>query len=79
MEDHPPTEPYAKFINVAHSDIRTATINSQAWSDADVAAGEDPPGVGLYWYPVEPDVNKKYLPRKEALPRPAKTQSKLAH
>lgn len=27
MTDHPPTEPYARFINIAHSDIRTATIN----------------------------------------------------
>lgn len=79
MEDHPPTEPYAKFINVAHSDIRTATINSQAWNDADVAAGEEPPGVGLYWYPVEPDVNKKYLPRKDVIAHPDKAESKLVH
>jgi len=79
MEDHPPAEPFARFINVAHSDIRTATINSQAWSDADVAAGEEPPGVGLYWYPVEPDVNKKYLPRNEPRPHSEKTQSKLVH
>lgn len=79
MEDHPPTEPFAKFINVAHSDIRTATINSQVWSDADVAAGEEPPGVGLYWYPVEPDVNKKYLPRKDVFAHPAKAQSKTVH
>lgn len=63
MSDHPPTEPYANFINIAQSDIRTATINSQPWSEADVAAGERAPGVGLYWYPVEPDVERKYLPR----------------
>lgn len=62
MTDHPPTEPYAKFINVAHSDIRTATINSQAWSEAEVAAGARRPDVGLYWYPVDPDINRKYLP-----------------
>ena len=31
MVDHPPTEPFAHFINVAHEDIRTATMNSQAW------------------------------------------------
>ena len=39
MTDHPPTEPFADFINVAHSDIRTATINSQAWDDAAREAG----------------------------------------
>jgi hypothetical protein len=62
MTDHPPTEPYEAFINLAHADIRTATMNSQAWSDAAVAAGERRPGVGLYWFPVEADVEEKYLP-----------------
>jgi hypothetical protein len=47
-----------------HSDIRTATINSQKWSEAEVAAGEERPGVGLYWYPVDPDINRRYLPRR---------------
>ena len=63
MNDHPPTEPFEQFINLAHADIRTATINSQAWSDAAVVAGEHPPGTGLYWKPVEPDLEEKYLPR----------------
>lgn len=62
MQDHPPSEPHAHFINVVHSDIRTATINSEKWNQADAAAGKDPSGFGLYWYPVDPDVNKKYLP-----------------
>lgn len=61
MSDHPPTEPYANFMNTAHSDIRTATINSQAWSKAAVAAGDDPPGEGLYWYPVDPDIYEKFM------------------
>jgi hypothetical protein len=52
MSDHPPSEPYAHFINVAHSDIRTATINSQAWSEAT----KPTPDVGLYWFPVDPDL-----------------------
>jgi hypothetical protein len=56
MGDHPPTEPFAHFINVAHSDIRTATVNSQAWNDAAVAAGRHAQGVDLYWYPVDPDM-----------------------
>ncbi len=34
MSDHPPTELHADFINIAHEDIRTATLNSKAWSDA---------------------------------------------
>jgi hypothetical protein len=59
MTDHPPTEPYAHFINVAHSDIRTATINSQAWSDAARAEGQKQPGIGLYWYPVDPDISRE--------------------
>ncbi len=33
MSDHPPVEAHADFINVAHSDIRSATINSREWSD----------------------------------------------
>ena len=63
MADHPPTEPFERFINLAHADIRTATMNSQVWSEATVAAGKRPPGVGLYWFPVEADVEEKYLPR----------------
>ncbi|HEX4005788.1 MAG TPA: gluconate 2-dehydrogenase subunit 3 family protein [Acidobacteriaceae bacterium] len=63
MSDHPPTEPFEQFINEAHADIRTATFNSKEWSDAEVAAGRRPPGAGLYWYPIEPDVEGKFLPR----------------
>jgi hypothetical protein len=59
MTDHPPTEPYAHFINIAHSDIRTATINSQAWSKAASAAGEKEQDMGLYWYPVDPDIRRE--------------------
>jgi hypothetical protein len=57
--DHPPTEPYAHFVNVAHSDIRTATINSEAWNKAAKAAGEKNEGMGLYWYPVDPDIHRE--------------------
>ena len=56
MVDHPPTEPFAHFINVAHEDIRTATRNSQAWSIAATSAGERAPGVGWYWSPIDPDI-----------------------
>jgi hypothetical protein len=58
MSDHPPTEPHADFVNIAHEDIRTATVNSKAWSEAasaDVKADAD--ANGLYWYPIEPDIH----------------------
>lgn len=69
MTDNPPKEPYAHFINIAHSDIRTATINSQAWSDA-AKAGRESAEVGLYWFPVDPD-----LRRQSTTPAPARRQS----
>ena len=31
MNDHPPEEKHAEFVNIAHDDIRTATVNSKAW------------------------------------------------
>ncbi len=55
MSDHPPTEAHARFINLAHSDIREATMHSQAWSDAAHKVGKSSPGVDLYWYPVDPN------------------------
>ena len=73
MADNPPTEPYAHFINVAHSDIRDATTNSQAWSDAQHAKGQSP-RVDLYWYPVDPDLHRdSFAPIRRTNPshRPA--------
>ncbi|MHB8303213.1 MAG: gluconate 2-dehydrogenase subunit 3 family protein [Acidobacteriaceae bacterium] len=58
MTYHPPTEPYAHFINLAHQDIRTATMNSQEWSIAATSSGERAPGVGLYWSPIDPDIQR---------------------
>ena len=57
MNEHPPTEPYARFISLVQNDIRAATINSQAWGDAAHKAGQPTPNVDLYWYPVDPDLN----------------------
>ncbi len=56
MTDHPPTEPHADFINIAHEDIRVATLNSKVWDDAAVAVGQDWVTGGLYWSPIEPDL-----------------------
>lgn len=58
MNDHPPTEPYARFINLAHRDIRTATTNSQEWSQAVAKAEQKDPDLGLYWYPIDPDIHR---------------------
>jgi len=56
MNDHPPTEPYARFMNLAHAEIRTATMNSEAWSVAATSSGERAPGIGQYWSPIDPDI-----------------------
>jgi gluconate 2-dehydrogenase subunit 3-like protein len=56
MNDHPPAEPYSLFINVAHDDIRTATVNSKAWNDVPSVGAEPKTEEGIYWLPIEPDV-----------------------
>ncbi|MBS1822783.1 MAG: gluconate 2-dehydrogenase subunit 3 family protein [Acidobacteria bacterium] len=56
MNDHPPREGQERFINLAHRDIREFTMNSPAWAAAAEASGERTPGVGLYWYPIEPGI-----------------------
>lgn len=56
MSDHPPTEAHADFINIAHDDIRTATVNSEEWSSVPSMGAEESTVVGLYWSPIEPDV-----------------------
>jgi hypothetical protein len=56
MTDHPPTQLHADFLNIAHADIRTATMNSKAWNDAATNLEQDPSGLALYWSPIEPDI-----------------------
>jgi hypothetical protein len=56
MTDHPPTELHADFINIAHEDIRTATVNSKAWGDASSGGVQAATAESLYWYPIEPDI-----------------------
>ena len=56
MSDHPPTEPHADFVNIAHDDIRTATINSKAWSNSSSLGSRASTEGGLYWYPIEADI-----------------------
>ena len=61
LSDHPPAEAFPRFINLAHTDIRTATENSQAWNDWTHAAGRPTPNVELYWFPVDPDLHRTAL------------------
>ena len=56
MSDHPPSEAHADFINIAHDDIRTATVNSKAWNDVPSVGAEPKTEEGIYWLPIEPDV-----------------------
>lgn len=55
MTDHPPTQTHADFINIAHADIRTATVNSQVWFDT-LDPGRQEGTTQLYWSPIEPDI-----------------------
>jgi len=55
MSDHPPSDSHADFINIAHHDIRSATINSKDWSDAPTVGAEEKTTVDLYWMPIEPE------------------------
>jgi hypothetical protein len=56
MTDHPPTEPHADFVNIAHDDIRTATINSESWSETSPPDLKGKIREELYWYPIDPDI-----------------------
>ena len=55
MTDHPPTQTHADFINIAHADIRTATLNSPVWFES-LDQKEQQHTLQLYWSPIEPDV-----------------------
>jgi hypothetical protein len=61
MPDHPPSEGFAHFINIAHSEIRFATVNSQIWNDTRMEAGNAPAESDVYWYPVDPDLRRRSL------------------
>lgn len=69
MSDHPPTEPHADFVNIAHDEIRTATAHSRAWYDATPHnEGPDPYNSSLYWYPIQPDVEHERANGSSAAP-----------
>jgi Gluconate 2-dehydrogenase subunit 3 len=64
MSDHPPTETHADFINIAHDDIRTATVNSKMWNEASSSGAKASASDGLYWYPVDPSLDALTSDRK---------------
>jgi len=69
MNEHPPTDPYEKFMSLVQNDVRAATVNSQPWSEASIKAGKQP-SVDLYWYPIDPDLRREGT-AAAALRRPA--------
>lgn len=79
LNDHPPTEEHADFVNIAHDDIRTATVNSREWSAAPQKSTEPRTEEELYWSPVQPDLSLRDIrtasvpPHIEAIP-PSKHQ-----
>jgi len=77
MSDHPPTELHADFINMAHDEIRTATLNSRPWFESTPPPSvPDPFNRSLYWNPIEPDIAhdasacSKLAPHVQAVPKP---------
>ena len=71
VNEHPPSEPYERFMNLVHNDVRAATENSQPWAEAAHKAGKETPNVDLYWYPIDPD-----LRREQALGGPSVSSAK---
>lgn len=59
LNDHPPAEEHADFVNIAHDDIRTATVNSKEWSLAPQAAAQPRTDEELYWSPIQPDISSQ--------------------
>jgi hypothetical protein len=77
MTDHPPTDPHAGFLSVAHDDIRNATINSKAWNYAVSADPDESTSESLYWSSIEPDVYGESFARGGTM-SPAATAARAA-
>jgi hypothetical protein len=80
MSDHPPVEAHADFINIAHDDIRNATVNSKAWSDSPSVGAQETPTAGLYWSAIEPDLSaERTISECSRLPMSTPVAPKGAH
>lgn len=81
MNDHPPTESHINFVNIAHDDIRTATLNSKAWDQSthpSVSRSQVSDARELYWYPIDPDIHSMDA-RSARLPAHVIAAPKAAH
>ena len=78
MTDHPPTQTHADFINIAHADIRAATVNSQVWFDnLDAKAQEGT--MQLYWSPIDPDIYAERATSVHTRPTQTLAPSRASH
>jgi hypothetical protein len=79
MTDHPPTQLHADFLNIAHADIRSATMNSKAWNDADADPEQRASGLALYWSPIDPDIYATQFNSIHVRPSPVIAAPKASH
>lgn len=79
MSDHPPTEPHADFVNIAHADIRTATMNSRAWVNAEAKGRTDINAAQMYWSPIDPDTSAENFRAVHQRPAPVQAAPKSSN
>lgn len=79
MTDHPPTEAHADFVNIAHADIRTATMNSRAWVNAEVRDRSGSNAAQMYWSPIDPDTSADYFQAVHQRPTPVQAAPKSSN
>ncbi len=79
MTDHPPAEPHAGFLNIAHADIRTATMNSEVWNKVATRDEKDVQAAGLFWSPIDPDVYAEDFSRVHVRPSPVVDAPRSSH
>jgi hypothetical protein len=79
MSDHPPTEPHADFVNIAHADIRTATMNSRAWVNAEAHGRADFNAAQMYWSPIDPDTSTDGFRALHQRPAPVQAAPKSSN
>ncbi len=79
MTDHPPTEQHAAFVNIAHADIRTATMNSKIWSDSDRTSDPEASAHALFWSPIDPDMYGVDANRVHVRPSPTIAAPEASH
>ncbi|MBE7180879.1 MAG: gluconate 2-dehydrogenase subunit 3 family protein [Terriglobus roseus] len=79
MSDHPPTEAHADFVNIAHADIRTATMNSRDWVNAESRGRKDFNAAQMYWSPIDPDTSAENFRAVHQRPAPVQAAPKSSN